>query len=818
MRTVLRKILADVRARKGRTFLVSLSILVGVFGASLMIGIGDIIGSQLRADLHPEELPMLTVSLSLPEGTTTLEDNRALVRTLVAETHAVAAMGQVFAEVDWRTPEDADRLAEGMLITYSEPLDQLPLEPITRLMSGSFPAPGEREIVVEQRFADEFGLGVGDLVVFPRRDRVGEPVQWKIAGVVYAPYVATQVDDPELLMFANYAQAQEIAEITDLDVISVRYETFDMAYRTMDTVIRLIGSESPYVVEDVFLDDPDNSLKMQEVNDVVGVTNMLGIISVVVSGFLVINVTNAIVVEQRRQIGIMKSLGATRLETFLVYAGMALTYGVIGTTLGILLAIPATASMASGLANLSETYIGGFRLSARGIGIGVAMGLLMPVLVTIIPVLNGTRVTILEALTDLGISSRWGQGPVARLLRWLPLPIGIRQALSNTVQKRGRLALTIITLTLAAGSFMGVTAAYSSVGNLVETAFAQFDYDLKIYPRGVHSLPEIEALLKAEGIAYDRLTSGVELAVGLEGYKNPESSVESSQIGVTGIDPANSPYRLDLREGDGWQAGVDCLAQLETPECRSVILSYTVADQIGKKVGDTVFISGGGASYPFLVVGIDNIPVDTVYFRWDVLAALAEYVNANGQPVPNVFFLKMAGDDPSAEEVDALIGRIESVLLARGTQAGFDNQPENEAEEQEGLDIFAMVFNMMSALLAIVGGIGLLAVLSMAVLERQKEIGVMRSLGAGSGAIISQFLTEGVLVGIIAWALGVPLSFWLAPVLIDSLPFSTTIDFSYPPEIILMGLVGVVLFAALASLWPSVAASRKTVSEILRYQ
>ena len=155
---------------------------------------------------------------------------------------------------------------------------------------------------------------------------------------------------------------------------------------------------------------------------------------------------------------------------------------------------------------------------------------------------------------------------------------------------------------------------------------------------------------------------------------------------------------------------------------------------------------------------------------------------------------------------------------ARGTQAGFDNQPENEAEEQEGLDIFAMVFNMMSALLAIVGGIGLLAVLSMAVLERQKEIGVMRSLGAGSGAIISQFLTEGVLVGIIAWALGVPLSFWLAPVLIDSLPFSTTIDFSYPPEIILMGLVGVVLFAALASLWPSVAASRKTASEILRYQ
>lgn len=817
MRTVLRKILADVRARKGRTFLVSLSILAGVFGAALMIGVGDIIGGQLRADLRPDELPMLVVSLSLPEGATTLEDNRALLQTIVTETHAVAAMGQVFAEVDWRTPDAVDWFADGTLITYSEPLDQLPLEPIARVMSGSFPAPGEREIVVEQRFADEFGLGAGDVVVFPRRDRAGEPAQWRIAGVVYAPYVATQVDDPELLMFADYAQAQEIADIAGLDVISVRYETFDMAYRTMDDLIRLISRESPYVVGEVFADDPDNSLKMQEVDDVVGVTNTLGLIAVIVSAFLVINVTNAIVVEQRRQIGIMKSLGATRLETFLIYAGMALTYGVIGTAFGILLAIPATASMATGLADLSETYIGDFRLSARGIGTGVAMGLLMPVLVTIIPVLNGTRVTILDALTDLGIASRWGYGPAARLLRWLPLPIGLRQALSNTVQKRGRLALTIITLTLAAGSFMGVTAAYQSVGNLVETAFAQFDYDLKIYPRGVHSLPEIEALLKAEGVAYDRLAAGVELAVGLEGYENPESSVASNQIGVTGIDPANSPYRLDLREGDGWQTRVDCRAQLETPECLSVILSYTAANQIGKKVGDTVLISGGGASYPFLVVGIDNIPVDTVYFRWDVLATLAGYVNSDGQPVPNVFFLKMAGD-PSVEEVDALIGRIESALLARGTQSGFDNQPENKAAEQEGLDIFAMVFNMMSALLAAVGGIGLLAVLSMAVLERQKEIGVMRSLGAGSGAIIAQFLTEGVLVGVIAWALGVPLSFWLAPVLIDSLPFSTTIDFSYPPEIILMGLVGIVVLAALASLWPSVAASRKTVSDILRYQ
>ena len=50
----------------------------------------------------------------------------------------------------------------------------------------------------------------------------------------------------------------------------------------------------------------------------------------IVSGFLVTNVISAIVLEQSRQIGVMKSLGATRWDNFLMYSGIALTYGMIG--------------------------------------------------------------------------------------------------------------------------------------------------------------------------------------------------------------------------------------------------------------------------------------------------------------------------------------------------------------------------------------------------------------------------------------------------------------------------------------------------------
>jgi hypothetical protein len=86
-------------------------------------------------------------------------------------------------------------------------------------------------------------------------------------------------------------------------------------------------------------------------------------------------------------------------------------------------------------------------------------------------VLLGTRVTILEAMTDLGIAVDYGRGPLARLIRVLPLPINVRQALSNVTRKKGRLFLTWMTLTLAVGSFMGVYSVFSSLGDQIDAIF-----------------------------------------------------------------------------------------------------------------------------------------------------------------------------------------------------------------------------------------------------------------------------------------------------------------------------------------------------------
>jgi putative ABC transport system permease protein len=118
----------------------------------------------------------------------------------------------------------------------------------------------------------------------------------------------------------------------------------------------------------------------------------------------------------------------------------------------------------------------------------------------------------------------------------------------------------------------------------------------------------------------------------------------------------------------------------------------------------------------------------------------------------------------------------------------------------------------------LVGALGLLTTLSMSVFERQKEIGVMRSIGAGSLTVASQFLTEGVVVGMISWVIGLPLAALIQLLLLDVTGFGEIFPFVFSIQAAVIGLVGMVIITAIASIWPSLGAARKTVSDILRYQ
>jgi putative ABC transport system permease protein len=127
----------------------------------------------------------------------------------------------------------------------------------------------------------------------------------------------------------------------------------------------------------------------------------------------------------------------------------------------------------------------------------------------------------------------------------------------------------------------------------------------------------------------------------------------------------------------------------------------------------------------------------------------------------------------------------------------------------------------MAVLLAVVGGLGLAGTMSINVLERTREIGVMRAVGASDRAVIKIVLTEGVLIGVISWALAavlaVPLSLGLSHA--TGMAFLRTplqYTFSFGGVLIWLGLV--IALATAASVLPAWNASRLTVRDVLAYE
>ena len=136
---------------------------------------------------------------------------------------------------------------------------------------------------------------------------------------------------------------------------------------------------------------------------------------------------------------------------------------------------------------------------------------------------------------------------------------------------------------------------------------------------------------------------------------------------------------------------------------------------------------------------------------------------------------------------------------------------------------FSMVITMMLALsiiVALVGGIALMGALSIGVIERTKEIGVLRAVGARSRTILGIFMMEGMLQGLLSWLIAVPISLLTTPLLARALGtamFGATLDYRYNWQAVGLWFVFIMLISAVASIMPASSATRISVRDSLAY-
>lgn len=139
----------------------------------------------------------------------------------------------------------------------------------------------------------------------------------------------------------------------------------------------------------------------------------------------------------------------------------------------------------------------------------------------------------------------------------------------------------------------------------------------------------------------------------------------------------------------------------------------------------------------------------------------------------------------------------------------------------ENLAVLINFLLIMALLTALVGSIGLTGTMSMNVMERTREIGVMRSIGAGDREVMKSVIVEGVLIGLISWCAGAALAFPISKLLstiIGLAIFHTPLGLVFSWQGFIIWLFLVLILSTLASILPARSAARLTIREVLAYE
>ena len=255
----------------------------------------------------------------------------------------------------------------------------------------------------------------------------------------------------------------------------------------------------------------------------------------------------------------------------------------------------------------------------------------------------------------------------------------------------------------------------------------------------------------------------------------------------------------------------------------AIVLNELFMEQYpAMKIGDTITLKVNDEKSTWRVVGFFQFAGKSgglfAYTNFDALARTTH--NPGRTAVFRVVSTDANGHSLAAQE--DLSRRIEAHMSSLGYQvadvrAGLSLQRSTSS----GLNILTTFLLIMSLLMAVVGSIGLMGTMSLNVMERTREIGVMRAIGASNRAIMNMVIIEGVLIGVVSWVLAAVVAVPISKVMSDVMSvaiFNTPATFTYTPMGVLIWLGMVSLLSMLASVLPARGAARLTIREVLAYE
>ncbi len=791
MRIGFRKILRDLWRSKGRTLLAVLSIAIGVFAVGTVSSMSDLVPARMVStyrDTHPAHV---TISLS---GIVTNDDVARLARVPgVLDIEGIRELG-----ARWQPAPNA--ALRDVVITIRPDYADQKLNTI-ELLSGAWP---DRDgIAVERLTVDSFGAPRSGTLTLQIEERERE---FKITGVVQDLEAAPPGFGGDPRFYMSPEMAETVFGVRGYSELRVQVPAF--SEKAAQDAVDVLKTQLEKMGAPVFLyqiQPPDKHPLQDTINGIMLILNVMAILSLGLGLLLVINTVNAIVAQQVPQIGVMKAVGGTTRQMLSLYLSGVLVYGVLAVFIAVPLGIAVAADFSAGmLATLAIPPDPVFRVSNQAVLQQLIVGLLVPLLAALWPIYAGVRLTVREAVSSYGISAGYGKGLLDRLLaRWRGLPRPLALILRNTFRRKGRVVLTEITLVMAGVVFIMVMSSAESFSQTLAFFSSSLGFKVQIYFQRPVRDEEAQAIIAAQpNVEHVE----VQLFGGSTAYRGKDDA-QGEEIYLFGVQPDSQLIKLPLIQGR-WLLSADDHA---------VILTNDMAGKLGVQPGDPIWISLGGRKIEWVVVGT---VFDVSNRQRNVYVSRPVYAGEAGLTGRGTIAAVSTLPDDAATQL-RVESQLREALDARGLRVGRTFTYEMIRVLNENVyGIITTMLLALAALIALVGAIALAGTLSINVLERRREIGVMRAIGASTPAIAGQFIGEGLLLGLLAWLIAIPLSVpvgqFFTLVMGGVLNLSILYRFSWNGA--LQWLMIIVVLSILGSLLPAMRAMRVSVRESLAYE
>ena len=457
---------------------------------------------------------------------------------------------------------------------------------------------------------------------------------------------------------------------------------------------------------------------------------------------------------------------------------------------------------------------GAFDISMRAVYFMLLGGLLAPLLASLGPVLRGASMNVREAIASYGLSADFGRNRFDLLIEGIGerfLPTLYAAALGNLFRRKGRLLLTQSVLIIAGVMFLVLMSLIASVNLTLDNEMARSYYAVRLGFSSDQSEQKVVEL--ATSVAGTRQVE-VWQRLPMDLSKDDAALRQKGGLGaqLLAVPSTNEMYKPLIVTGR-WLQAADAGQ-------RVLVLSADTAALNGIKVGDLVDVRLGSASHDWQVIGLYRWLAGSNYVVEPVYAPLETVQNITQRRNTAAFALLNAPITSLAEEtayVRALKQKFQDNGINLDVYTTLAKLEQRQFTRNQFNPVIATLLGLAS-MIAAVGGIGLSGALAIGVLQRIREIGVLRAIGAPSKAIFRLFLLEGLLHGVIAWSLSLPLAYLAAEPVARELGLTMLgieLDFVFDLYAVVYWLGIVTVLAWTASYWPARKAARLTVRESL---